>query len=262
MIFWINKFVGWMTNPFSLGLMMIASAVLLNFRPVEKKNGRLARFLLVFSLLWLWFWSTPLATLLIGVPLEREFLVNGKLAPLRSYPVCDAIVDLGGGVASHPQPVEGPNMLSAADRPFFAAALWKAGKGRIIIPTSKSVSQADVKILQALGVPSDRIVAEDQALNTEENARYTAKILGAKGAKRKKVLLVTSAWHMKRSLLQFKKYAPAIDVLPAPCDFEATGTCADMPLWRFIIPASIALEQNCRYCREWIGYFGYKFLRH
>lgn len=60
------------------------------------------------------------------------------------------------------------------------------------------------------------IITDDKSLNTEENALNTAKILRQKGFV--KPILVTSAFHMRRSVLFFKKNN--IKVIPYPCDYR------------------------------------------
>ena len=47
---------------------------------------------------WLWLWMTPVMTRVIGEPLEREFLVGGRVPAVESFPEANAIVLLGGGM--------------------------------------------------------------------------------------------------------------------------------------------------------------------
>ena len=71
------------------------------------------------------------------------------------------------------------------------------------------------EILQALGVPSSAILQDPTSLNTYQNAVNVRKIIQERGIRR--VLLVTSAMHMPRSLLIFKKLG--IDAIATPTDF-------------------------------------------
>lgn len=69
-----------------------------------------------------------------------------------------------------------------------------------------------------LGIPQDRLVLENQARNTEENAEFSKSLLaGIEGPK----LLVTSAFHMPRSMGLFRK--AGIEVLPWPTDYRSSG---------------------------------------
>ncbi len=77
-------------------------------------------------------------------------------------------------------------------------------------------------LAQRLGVPKSAILEDPTSLNTYENAVNVRQILVAR--KLKRVPLVTSALHMPRSLLIFRKQG--IDAIPAPTDFLV----ADEPL--------------------------------
>ncbi|MCF6766425.1 YdcF family protein [Thiotrichales bacterium 19S3-7] len=69
--------------------------------------------------------------------------------------------------------------------------------------------------LVKLGVPAEQIKLEDNSLNTYENARNMAFIVGEYPFKT--YLLVTSGFHMKRAIMYFKNFH--INVIPAPSDF-------------------------------------------
>jgi uncharacterized SAM-binding protein YcdF (DUF218 family) len=71
--------------------------------------------------------------------------------------------------------------------------------------------------LEAWGVDKSRLVIENQAQNTRENAVETARIVRQRGYK--SLLLVTSAFHMERSLQTFE--AVGVRVTPYPVDFRS-----------------------------------------
>ena len=64
------------------------------------------------------------------------------------------------------------------------------------------------------GVPPEAIVLETEAANTHQNVLYTHDILERAGWRR--ILLVSSPYHMRRALLVWRKAAPEIDVIPQP----------------------------------------------
>lgn len=70
---------------------------------------------------------------------------------------------------------------------------------------------------------------------------------------------MTSAWHMKRALLMFRKYAPDVEVIPAPCDFECVPSGAFN--WVELIPNAEVFGRSSVYFHEWLGYWGYKLFR-
>jgi uncharacterized SAM-binding protein YcdF (DUF218 family) len=66
----------------------------------------------------------------------------------------------------------------------------------------------------SLGVPGDAVILEQEAGNTYENVAFVKEILERREWRR--ILLVSSPYHMRRSLLTFWRVAPEIEVLPAP----------------------------------------------
>lgn len=75
-----------------------------------------------------------------------------------------------------------------------------------------------------------------------------------------RILLVTSSWHMRRSLLMFRKYAPGVEVVPAACDYEAT-IWSDSFSFFSLLPGAELLFRNTYMVKEIIGYWGYRLLR-
>ena len=59
------------------------------------------------------------------------------------------------------------------------------------------------RFLTDLGVPDPMIIVEDKSRDTIENARYARQICERRGFVRP--ILVTSAYHLKRSVLSFSK---------------------------------------------------------
>jgi len=116
-----------------------------------------------------------------------------------------------------------------------------------------------VPFLVDLGVPREAIRAEAASRNTEENAKFVAELL--KGRERPKVLLVTSAWHMRRALLMYRRYAPDLVIVPAPSDYESTVRRAQPFTGGDICPDYYALEESGTAWKEIMGYWWYKLAR-
>jgi uncharacterized SAM-binding protein YcdF (DUF218 family) len=197
----------------------------------------LASLLLIGALVTLW--KRPrlsalfivLALLTILIPSNGQ--VSGRLlqslemrhVPTADLPNADAIVVLGG--ATRPQKAPRPwiDLMEESDRIVHGARLYQQGKAPVLIlsggridwnSNSNASESADMAaIAQALGVPSAAILQDPTSLNTHENAVNVKKILQARNLQR--VLLVTSAMHMPRSVAIFKKQG--IDAIPAPTDF-------------------------------------------
>ena len=218
----------------------------------------------------------------IGGTLENEW----PIVKAEGAPKADAIVLLGGGMGSNTNVYPYAEMWNGADRVWHAARLYKAGKAPIVIPTGSSERESAVPLLLDLGVPEGAILVEDKARNTEENAKFVEKILNSGGVREggsegvpnhplthsqsthskpthspTRVLLVTSAWHMRRSVLMYKKYAPMLEIIPAAADYEATVITGHPFRFQDLCPdANMLLDNTCIF-KEYLGYWGYRVFR-
>jgi uncharacterized SAM-binding protein YcdF (DUF218 family) len=101
--------------------------------------------------------------------------------------------------------------------------------------------------LREWGIEEDRIVIEDRARNTRENALYTAEIVRARGLQR--VLVITSAFHVPRSADCFRAVGLDVDFLPV--DYRSRRS---IPLtFAGMLPRATALEHNSAALREILG---------
>jgi uncharacterized SAM-binding protein YcdF (DUF218 family) len=99
--------------------------------------------------------------------------------------------------------------------------------------------------MSALGVPNEVMVLEGRSRNTRQNAQFTADILRPMGIN--KIVLVTSALHMRRAVASFEK--EGFTVIPAATDHEA-GTGFD---WTSFLPEAGALFGSARAIKEIVG---------
>lgn len=136
----------------------------------------------------------------------------------------DTIVLLGGVVDDGGTEGSGvPSYNDNIERLLVTYDLLRTDKARTVILSGGAgglvmkspVNEADVlgDQLAAWGIARDRIILEREALNTRENATYSAKIIEERGFK--SVLLVTSAFHMKRAAGCFRAENIAFDTLAA-----------------------------------------------
>ncbi len=246
-MYYINKIVGFLVSP--IGGAIAGGIIAVICARLGRK--RLAKWIGGLTVAWLWLWMTPIMTWVVGVPLEREFLVDGRVPMVESFPEADAIVLLGGSMAVETNLSQYAEMWTSADRVWQAARLYKAGKARRIIATGNYAQDSTLELLIDFGVAKDDVSFMD-ALNTEEEAKGIAK----KGCR--KILLVTSAWHMKRARLMFEKYAPEIEVVCAPADFENSMTARK---GISLIPDFNVFALNSVAFHEWVGIVGYTIFR-
>jgi len=182
------------------------------------------RWLVLLAIAWLWFWSTPFVAQHLAEKIESQ----NPLVPAAALPTADVILVLGGALSPgvpnwHPDSNLGP----AADRILMAAQLYKLGKAPQVLftggPTNffgGSEAKSAAELLQWLGVPPQAMTLEPNSRTTRENVRFSLPLLQALKARR--VLLVSSAMHLPRSLINFRTAAAAagLDIvfIPAPCD--------------------------------------------
>jgi uncharacterized SAM-binding protein YcdF (DUF218 family) len=176
--------------------------------------------------------------------------------------VADAIVVLSGMTHSVNTNKGIVSEWNDPDRFFGGIELIKANKASIIIFTRGKVpwkiGPAECDLLREkaieMGVDSNRIVITGEVATTEDEAREVNKILSSKG---KKIILVTSAFHIPRATINFD--AKGFDVQPYPVDFKVSEykvTPMDF------IPNSGALGGTEKCIREMIGrtYYWFKEL--
>ncbi len=116
------------------------------------------------------------------------------------------------------------------------------------------------ELIETMGVPKTVILQDPISRNTHENAVNTKQIMDSQGIKR--ILLVTSAMHMPRSLMIFKKVG--VEAIPAPTDFlssqqniqEMSNTTEGKIL--NALPEAERLRNTTRALKEYVGIFFYR----
>ena len=177
----------------------------------------------------------------------------------KSLPNADAIVVLSGMLSR----VDSPNGIvyewGDPDRFFGGIELFKLSKSERLIFTAgtapwyeKSEPEGVIlrQVAKSMGVPEDSISLTDIVENTEDEAAAVRKLLAKPGAS---VLLVTSAFHMPRSIQVFEKQG--LRVIPYPVDFRveiSETTPMDF------LPSASALSTTTLAIREQLGRTYYK----
>ncbi|RKE78238.1 YdcF family protein [Rhizobium sp. AG855] len=109
---------------------------------------------------------------------------------------------------------------------------------------------ASLRFFGAFGLPADRLVTETTSRNTDENAQNSRQILAQNGLS--DCLLITSAFHMPRSVGLFRK--ADIAVTPWPTDFRTTGKVG---LGLDFTQPTLNAQQMATATREWLGLLAY-----
>lgn len=215
------------------------------------------RWVVFLAIAWLWLWSTPWAAHKLAWSLESRT----PLSTARALPAADAIVLLGGALGpTVPNWRAQANLSAAGDRLVLAADLQKLGKAPVILYSGGSFSgrkpveaEDGARLLQDWGVPATALRLETQSRTTRENARYSLPILRELGAR--KVLLLSSGWHLPRALVNFRAEAGrqglAIEFIPAACDpVEISEASLAGMRW---LPNTEALSVSRTLFKEYLG---------
>lgn len=249
-----NHVVSVLVNPLVAGVFLVLLAAVLARRAAHGHDPcrRWAWRAGLAAAAWLWFWSTPLACWLLG----RGFEAAYPPVAAESMPEADAIVVLGGGVSSGAEAgLPYPDLNPAADRVWHGVRLYRSGKAPRIVATGRDVSLSTLPLLRDSGVPDGDVTLLDGLRNTEEESRAVGRLLPPGS----RILLVTSASHMRRALLLFGN--AGLDAMPAATDHETTVRCGEGFYAGWLWPDPGCLDTACRLFKEHYAYWGYKVLR-
>ncbi len=171
--------------------------------------------------LLLWFISQPpVATHLLG-RLERPWLHH----TLAECPSADAVIVLGGGWRPSRPGFEGLDLTAAVDRWIAGVELCRRGRATNLVvggdpiqppPGTRPAAAGLRDWLTNWGLPTFQLESLGPVRTTRDEALRTRELVDRTGWKR--VILVTSAFHMRRAIAAFEKVG--ISVEPAACDFQ------------------------------------------
>jgi uncharacterized SAM-binding protein YcdF (DUF218 family) len=225
------------------------------------KKNRFASTLIGIALVILLLSSNEIFSKSLVRSLEWQYL------PSSDIPQAEAIVVLGGGTRPRIAPRPWYEVNEAGDRILYGSWLYKQGKAPLLIVTGGRAewlgeggnpeSEDMAAIAEFIGVPPNVIIQESQSFNTRDNAINTKEILTKRGIN--KILLVTSALHMPRSMEIFRKVG--VEAIAAPTDFLSVqnennkGFASILELF----PSVDALRNTTNAIKEYIGLLVYQF---
>jgi uncharacterized SAM-binding protein YcdF (DUF218 family) len=189
---------------------LLIISLFLFFLNCKKKNGAL---ILLLSLVFIYGASiAPVANYLCFY-LEKDY-INNAAAGNKNI---DAIVVLGGGTKNINALKNTFNTDIESLRLLHAVVVYNKSGAKYFVCSGKGydkISQAEAmaRLAEKLGVPKEKIRIEPNSKNTGENAAELNKMFVNKNIS---IGLVTSAFHMKRSEREFKKYFNNVVPLPA-----------------------------------------------
>jgi uncharacterized SAM-binding protein YcdF (DUF218 family) len=252
LFFFLSKTIGKMLLPtnFLIGIGVIGALLL------ATRFASLGRRLMVLSVLMLAVCGfSPLGNWLL-YPLESRF---PPWDAARGAP--DGIIILGGSIDADLSVAHGGAVVrSEADRIIAAAALarrypnarilFTGGSANLLSNDAKEADYAGA-LFESLGVAKARLTMERRSRNTQENVEFSKAMVAPKSGDR--WLLVTSAFHMPRSVGLFRKAGFAVE--PYPVDWRVGGSS---DLLAFFPVADDGLGRTEIALREWMGLIAYR----
>lgn len=212
MIYLLKFGASWVLPP---GLFILCMAGLAVYLWKKRRERRAAGVLMLLSCVLYLLSTGAVADRLMG-DLEGVYEVP-------EAPEGDVIIMLGGGAIAGVRDVDGVGMLaqSPSARLLTVVRLYRIHHLPILLSGgqvfSDTGSEAEIarRVLRSLGVPDEMIYTETQSRTTGQNAQYTTQILRREGFVHP--ILVTSAFHLPRAVLNFEK--EGVSVTPYPADF-------------------------------------------
>jgi uncharacterized SAM-binding protein YcdF (DUF218 family) len=252
MFFLLSKILDFFITPLAwIFLCVLFSIILKNKKWKSRLRMASLAILLVFTNPWL----------------ISRVMSAWEVAPVNTDDITqpyDVGIVLGGSMRYYDQSVDRVVYSSSVDRLLQALQLYHDKKIKKILLSGGSgfVNFQDwkesgliAKVLLKSGVPEEDIILENGSRNTHENASLSKEIL--KGNKYgNRFLLITSAFHMRRSLMCFEKVNLNVD----PFSVDTRAATYINTLDRIIQPDAECLTQWDLLLHEWIGILMYKMM--
>lgn len=207
--------------------------------------------------LW-WIAATPTtASLALGV-LERQATAEAAgCVPPESHA---RFIVLAGGLDRQASSAQDVGALSATSmRRIIAAAQLARGvpDSHLLISggMGRRWTEADLMgaLAQRLGIAPERMELERRSRNTLQNAREVARML--RGAPPRPLYLVTSAYHMPRAWMSFRR--SGLQVCALPVDYESIPAFSLEDL----VPDASALRTMSHAVHEYLGIAYYRLVK-
>jgi uncharacterized SAM-binding protein YcdF (DUF218 family) len=257
MFLFLSKLLPIFLYPLGLSCILLLITLVL----LWKKRSRLALIPVTLTGLILFLSSNASISNALVQSLEFQYLPQ-------QIPTADAIVVLGGATESAIPPRPWIELREEGDRVLYGAKLYRDQKAsRIILsggridwrPSSSSEAEDMATLMETMGVPRSAMLLEPNSLNTRENAVNSLEIM--KAQKIQKILLVTSAMHMPRAMMIFRKLG--IEAIAAPTDYtalqmdQASQSKIEATILDFF-PDADQMRRTTRALKEYLGIFVYQ----
>lgn len=249
MFFFLSKTLSYLTQPLVIICILLVGSFFIKKSVVKKLLFRIGLGLLLF--------------------MSNDFISNEIMSIWEIRPTPYAEISrqyeygilLTGVTKSEIEPKDRVYFSRGADRVTHSVQLYKlgiikkilvsGGSGRLVsIDEREADDIANALIL--MGVPAEDIVIENKSKNTHESAIAVKKILIERDDS-KDCLLITSGYHMRRSIACFKKVGLDFDSFTT--DFLSHKRAFTLDV--LLVPKVDALSTWTTLVREWVGYSAY-----
>jgi uncharacterized SAM-binding protein YcdF (DUF218 family) len=210
----------------------------------------------------------PLAAAILLYVFSIEPVSNALVRSLENEPrtmrddvTYDAVVLLGGVVDDRVTATHGaPQYNENVERLLVTYDLLRADRARTTVVSGGAVDESRMDAVEARvlgkqlvdwGIAPERVVVEDRARNTRENAVEVARVARAHGWN--SLVLVTSARHLPRALDCFRAVGLEVDVLPV--DFRGYDPGRFSSSW---LPRAQSFADSAASIREMVGRLVYR----
>ncbi|MGE6744109.1 YdcF family protein [Allorhizobium pseudoryzae] len=250
-MFYLSKIFWLLVQPLSLAFFLAALAALACLLRLSRTGASLAgsSALILFVTLYTTAGNVLLQSLEDRIP-----------RPQGTPQTISCIIMLGGGVENEVMSGRGGvEFNAAADRYTETLRLALAHpEAKILVSGGdgsfsglyEGEAGASAAFFTSFGVQPERLIRENDSRNTWENTLNTKELLAREGLK--DCLLVTSAFHMPRSLALFSK--AGLGVTPWPVDYRTSGA---LTLGFDFTQPSLNAQNTSTAVREWLGLLGY-----
>lgn len=251
MFFTLAKVFWFLVQPLGLTLVLLAIAVLalvIGWRRLGLSSAILA-LLVLFVSGW-----TSIGAMAIAKLEDRFERPNPAPTEVAGIIVLGGFFEGGVNLArgGHELNTSGDRIVEAAilARRYPDARVVVTGGGGTLVTDGEADGVTAPRLLEALGIERSRIVLEDQSRDTYENAVLTRDLV--KPQPNETWLLVTSAFHMPRSVLLFRK--AGFNVVAWPSDYRSSGQDT-LGFTRHNVIHTVQTSGVAM--REWIGLVAY-----
>lgn len=248
MFFVLSKTLNILINPVVWILMLLILALI-----SRNRKGRY----LIASIAALLFFSNPIIS-----SISMNWLEIAENPVQKKYEVGVVLGGMTNGNVKTEGQVslsEGVDRLTEAIRLYHLGYIDKliiSGGSGSLVNRESNTSSLIGELAVTLGVQKKDLFLELDSRNTFENAKFTKSVLDEQ-MHEGEVLLITSAFHMKRSLGCFKKQQ--IEAVAYPVDYRSS----DGDIWlnyEFWIPSAGAIETWNIIIKELVGMVAYKLV--